>query len=258
MGIAPDSTSPVKNVDRLAERVLAGLAPLRFETANTTAERDAVLRMRYDLVVELGWATANDYPDLRERDEYDANATFVVCRDGDALVGSARVIMSTAARPLPAEQEFRLAIRPPGETFEIGRIVVPRIYRPRRGHLLLVGLCARSWLEGRSLGGIRVVSTATSRAIDLYQSVGMRVTVLGPSQMYWGEDRVPIQIVGADENAGLLTRLAEPGSPTTPSTAENAKPVDRSTATPATAFRGDGRDGTTRPNDGETSTVVAP
>jgi hypothetical protein len=26
--------------------------------------------------------------------------------------------------------------------------------------------------------------------------------------MYWGEDRVPIQIVGADENAELLTRLA--------------------------------------------------
>lgn len=232
MGMTPDATSRARSVDRLAERVLAGLAPLRFETANTTAERDAVLRMRYDCVVELGWATADDYPDLRERDEYDANATFVLCRDGDDLVGSARVIMSTAARPLPAEQEFRLPIRPPGETFEIGRIVVPRTYRPGRGHLLLVGLCAKSWLEGRSLGGIRVVSTATSRAIDLYQSIGMRVTVLGPSRMYWGEDRVPIQIVGADENAELLTRLAESGSPTARSTVETAKSVDRSTATP--------------------------
>lgn len=222
MGMTPDATSRARSVDRLAERVLAGLAPLRFETANTTAERDAVLRMRYDCVVELGWATADDYPDLRERDEYDANATFVLCRDGDDLVGSARVIMSTAARPLPAEQEFRLPIRPPGETFEIGRIVVPRTYRPGRGHLLLVGLCAKSWLEGRSLGGMRVVSTATSRAIDLYQSIGMRVTVLGPSRMYWGEDRVPIQIVGADENAELLTRLAESGSATARSPAETA------------------------------------
>jgi N-acyl-L-homoserine lactone synthetase len=211
MGMTPDSTGRARNVDRLAERVLAGLAPLRFETATTAAERDAVLRMRYDCVVELGWATPNDYPDLRERDEYDATATFLLCRDGDALVGSARIIMSTAATPLPAEQEFRLPIRPPGETFEIGRIVVPRTYRPRRGHLVLAGLCARSWLEGRSLGGSRVVSTATSRAIDLYQSIGMRVTVLGPSHVYWGEDRVPIQIVGADENTGLLTRLAESG-----------------------------------------------
>jgi N-acyl-L-homoserine lactone synthetase len=232
MGIAADSTSRARNVDRLAERVLAGLAPLRFETANTTAERDAVLRMRYDCVIELAWATANDYPDLRESDEYDANATFVVCRDRDALVGSARVITSTAARPLPAEQEFKLPIRPPGETFEIGRIVVPRTYRPRRSHLLLVGLCAKSWLEGRSLGGIRVVSTATSRAIDLYQSIGMRVTVLGPSRMYWGEDRVPIQIVGADQNAELLARLDESGSGTARSIAETAKAVDRSAATP--------------------------
>ena len=154
--------------------------------------------------------------------------------------------------------EFRLPIRPPGETFEIGRIVVPRTYRPGRSHLLLVGLCAKSWLEGRSLGGIRVVSTATSRAIDLYQSIGMRVTVLGPSRMYWGEDRVPIQIVGADENAGLLTRLAESGSPTTPSTGETANSVDRSTATPARRFRDDAGDGTSRPNDGETSTILAP
>jgi hypothetical protein len=46
---------------------------------------------------------------------------------------------------------------------------------------------------------------------DLYQSIGMRVTVRGPSHVYWGEDRVPIQSVPADENTGLLTRLAESG-----------------------------------------------
>src|SRR5687768_13205401 len=79
-------------LDRLAERALDALVPLSFAVARTPLEIDAVFRMRYDCVTELGWATPEDYPDGRERDDYDGGATFVVCRDAGAIIGSARLV----------------------------------------------------------------------------------------------------------------------------------------------------------------------
>ena len=199
-----------KRFDRLADRILAGLAPLSFETADTPTDRDAVLRMRYGCVVELGWARPEDYPDGREGDEYDDGATFVVCRDGDENVGSARVVPPAAGRLLPMEREFGLRAGSVGEAFEVGRIVVPRSYRPGRSHLVIAGLAARCWLVGHALGCTRVVSTATADVLDLYRSLGMQVSVLGPSRVYWGEERVPFEI-SADEEAAFLKRLALAG-----------------------------------------------
>ena len=187
-------------LDRLAEQALANLAPLSFDTAQTAADVDAVLQLRYECVIEMGWGRPEDFADGRERDEYDESATFVVCRDGPAIVGTHRLVWPEPGRPLPLEQEFGIRIDPPGEAVDAGRLVIAPEYRGRDGHPVLAGLIARLWLEARRRGYRRVVGAASSKILDFYPRVGLRITELGPSKVCWGEERTPIEISGREDS----------------------------------------------------------
>jgi N-acyl-L-homoserine lactone synthetase len=192
-------------LDALAQRALARLAPLTFDIAETDAERDAVLRLRYDCVVAERWSDPTDFRDGREHDEYDDDATFIVCRDGDAIAGSLRLVAPRPDRPLPTERDFGIVVRPAGQVLEVGRIVVAPGARAGRSHLILGGLCARSWLEAYARGFDRALSTAAPEVIDLYASLGLRITVLAPAKAHWGTMRAPIQIEGDEATFGFLT-----------------------------------------------------
>jgi N-acyl-L-homoserine lactone synthetase len=166
-----------QRLDELAERILTALAPLSFATAGSPGQVDAVPRMRYECVVEMGWAAPEDYPDGRERDEYDDEAIHVVARDAGDIVGSLRLVLPSAGRLLPTERDFGIRVEPPGDALEGGRIVVPRRYRLGRSHRLIAGLFARSWLVARSLSFDRAISVAAPNLVDLYRSLGVRVRV---------------------------------------------------------------------------------
>ena len=196
---------PEASLERLAVRALERLAPLSFDLATDPAERDAVLRMRYQCVVAEGWATEADFPGGRECDEYEDEATFVVCRDGDEVAGSLRVVLPSDHRPLPTERDFGLRARPAGRVGEVGRIVVSPSARAGRSHLVLAGLCARAWQVLHGGGCDRALSTAAPDVIDLYRALGLRVTVLGPARLHWGVARAPIQIDGDEHTFAFLT-----------------------------------------------------
>ena len=195
-------------LDRIAERALDALSPLAVTVARTPAEIDAVLRMRYECVTGLGWAEPEDYPDGRERDEYDDGATLVVCRDGDTIVGSARVVPPALGRLLPAEREFHIAVEPRGRAVEVGRIIVPRSERAGRSHLIMAGLFARTWLIARGLGYDRIISTASAELIDLYRGLGLTVVELARPHLSWGEQRAPIELAGGERSLAVLARAA--------------------------------------------------
>lgn len=189
----------------LAEQALACLAPLRFEPARDEQERDAVLRMRFEVVVAEGWARPEEHPGGRERDDYDDTATFVVCRDGERLAGSMRVVAPSPGRLLPSEQEFGVLARPAGGVVEVGRLIVAPDLRPRQGHRILAGLAARGWLEvARHYD--RAISSATPELIELYRGLGLRVTVLAPARDHWGARRAPIMIQGDELSFAFLTK----------------------------------------------------
>jgi N-acyl-L-homoserine lactone synthetase len=191
-------------LDRLATRALAALAPVSVTIALTPADVDSVLRMRYECVVEMGWATPELYPDGRERDEYDEGASFVVCRDGDEIIGSARVVPPAPASLLPIEREFRIRLEPAARAVEVGRVVVPARYRVGRSHLIMAGLFARSWLVARGLGYNRIVSSASEQLIELYRNLGLTVTPLAPPRRSWGEERAPVELAASERSlAGL-------------------------------------------------------
>jgi N-acyl-L-homoserine lactone synthetase len=184
------------------------LSPLSFAVARTPLDIDAVLRMRYDCVIDMGWATPEDYPDGRERDDWDERATFIVCRDDDAIVGSERLVLPVAGELLPSEREFRRQVPLPGRPVEVGRVIVARAYRANRGHLVLGGLFARGWLVARDLGYERIVSTASAPLIDLYRGLGLRVTGLAAPKLSWGEQRTLIELSATESGLLPLARAA--------------------------------------------------
>jgi N-acyl-L-homoserine lactone synthetase len=196
--------APVDALGRRAAAALRTLAPLDVDLARTPADRDAVLRLRYDCVVEQGWARPEDHPDGVERDEYDDEAVHVVGRDGGGLVGALRIVLPSPRRPLPTEAAFGIRARPAGQVPEVGRIVVARPVRPGRSHLVLAGLCARAWLELSARGYDRALSTAAPDVLELYRSLGMRLTVLGPARLHWGSARVPVQVEGDEQSFAFL------------------------------------------------------
>ena len=61
-------------LDGMANAPLVRAAPVQFDRAGTPAEQEAAYRLRFDTVIAEGWATAADFPDGLERDEFDERA----------------------------------------------------------------------------------------------------------------------------------------------------------------------------------------
>ena len=199
------SDDPGAIADRVAEGVIAAV-PQRLGTASSEREREAVFRLRYRTVIEMGWATPDQLPDGVERDDDDEGGLQVVARDGNELVGTARVVLPRRGRRLPVEREFGVAARP--RDVEVGRtIVVPRLRGDSR-HALLLALFAQCWLEMRSHGFTELLSAVPGRLVEVYRGLGFEVTELAPAREHWGEERFPVRfdVLGSASSLRRLIR----------------------------------------------------
>jgi N-acyl-L-homoserine lactone synthetase len=215
-------------VDELTRRVLGNLVPLSFELARDPREVDAALRLRYECVIERGWARPEQLPGGRERDEYDEGALHVLCHDGAVLAGCLRIVLPRRDRPLPTERHFGIHIEEPGRVVDAGRLVVRSGYRGAEGHPVLAGLFCRGWLELRRRGFDRAVAAAPPSIVRLFGGVGLVVTVLGQARMYWGERRAPVEVAPAAGRTFSSLDPRDPGS-------ARRQPVQRQSATPGLA-----------------------
>lgn len=180
----------LKVIDSLATEWTEAAQPIQFRIA-TALELDEVFRLRYRTIVEEGWARAEDFPDGRERDEFDDDAIHVVGLDGQALAATSRLVLPHARRPLPTEEAFELAAPLPRRLADLGRMVVAPDYRNGK-HRIFAGLLARAWLEARSCGFEGLVGSASAAVIERYVKLGLQVTILGPARRHWGEERFPV------------------------------------------------------------------
>jgi len=194
--------------DRLSERVLRSLAPLSFETATAPSDVKAALRMRYECAVEMGWIRPDELPEGLERDEHDERARLILCRDGQSLAGTIRVVPPDFDGVLPIERALDIRVDRPGEEAEAGRLVVARSHRGDPSHAVLVGLFSACWAESRALGYDRLVSFIPEKLVELYRRLGVLIEVLGPPRLHWGQERMPVEIRGGEERfaAGRATR----------------------------------------------------
>src|SRR5207249_1131962 len=117
--------------------------------AASPAEQEAVYRLRFDTVVEEGWATTEDFPAGLERDESDERAVHVLGRHGERLIAAARLVFPEPGRTLPTEREFDLTMQPADRVVDIGRAIIVKDYRSAE-HTLFGALLARCWQEIRT------------------------------------------------------------------------------------------------------------
>jgi N-acyl-L-homoserine lactone synthetase len=178
-------------VDAVARRLLEQAAPLRFDVVSGEDELEAVYRLRYEVVVERGWAPPAAMPKGIERDRYDDLAVQIAAWDGGKLAAAQRLVFPQDGLPLPTEEAFALTIQPRGRVVDVGRSAIASRYRGDSRHLLLAALQARSWLEWRSRGLHIAAGIVTAQVMQIYREVGLEVEILGPGRDYWGERRRP-------------------------------------------------------------------
>jgi hypothetical protein len=176
-----------------AEGIVAAAFPVRFALATTPAERTAAFRLRYETVVEEGWADPAEMPDGLERDRFDPEAVHVVGWHGRVPAATARVVFPSERGPLPTEVAFELRVEPVGRVVDVGRGIVATPYRDP-AHRVFIALLARCWLEVWARGFRLMCGDAAASLVDGYRGMGFDVTVLGPARVHWGRERFPILI----------------------------------------------------------------
>jgi hypothetical protein len=190
---AADATG-LTALDALSERLLAAAPPLRVAVAATDAERQAAYRLRHAQVVDHGWAEPADLPGGREVDAYDAGALQVCAWDGEALVGTVRLVLPEPGRPLPVEADFDIRVEPHGHVVEAGRLVIAPTYRGDPAHRAWGALFACAWLSLRARGYSVLAGAAAPRTITQLRALGLPFEILGPARRHWGEERHPVRL----------------------------------------------------------------
>jgi N-acyl-L-homoserine lactone synthetase len=207
MCTADETSSVLAQLDGLAHQLIARAAPIRFAVAASSVHREAVFRLRYTTIVDEGWAAAAALPYGTEQDEYDPTAVHIVGWDGQTLAATARLVFPDPPRRLPTEQEFGIIIEPPNRVVDIGRGIVAPEYRSPT-HTVFGGLLARAWLEVRARGMRDLCGIATGARVERYRQYGLTLRVLGPARQYWGEERLPLFLDGAEFARSMMNRLA--------------------------------------------------
>jgi predicted GNAT family N-acyltransferase len=184
-------------LDALAHTLIARAAPVRFDVASSEPEQRQIFALRYSTVIEEGWAQSTAYPDGLERDAFDDSALHIAGWQDGELVASARLVFPEHHRKLPTEVEFELAVQPEGVVVDIGRAIVAKAYRSR-DHTLFGALLSRCWLEIRQRGYVNLCGAASGWRLDRYRQFGLPLRIIGPSRLYWGDERYPVFLEGRE------------------------------------------------------------
>lgn len=198
-------------VDNLSRGFVESVTEIHFDTAHNDSDRESVYRLRYQVVVERGWATTNEFPDGLERDHFDTNAIHIVGWDGKILAATSRLVLPRAGQVLPTEEAFDIQIEPRGRVTDMGRQIVSRDYSSIR-HKVFAALLAKTWLEIRALGYSLVCGDFSPTVMRLYRMMGFDVKQLGPTRKFWGEDRAPIMVDIANSASSLVDRWGNKSS----------------------------------------------
>lgn len=192
-------------VSALATACIARAAPVRFGVATLAEDVEAAYRLRHEVVIEQGWATADALPGDLERDAHDDEAVLVAGWHHDRVVATARLIRPVDEHPLPTETAFDITLAGRDRLVDIGRVCVASDYRDA-AHRIFRGVLGQVWCEMHRLGYQEAATVISDVMARLYERWGLGVTILGPSRMYWGEWRWPARIVPTAALARLLPR----------------------------------------------------
>jgi len=169
---------------------IIGRCGYRFAIATDDTTRELAYRLRYEAVVEQGWARASEMPDGLERDAYDERAVHIVCWDDAVAVATGRLVLP--ADRLPTEQVCGITVEPHGRVVDVGRMAVARSHQSHR-HSVFLALLARLYLEIQAQDYEVACGLMSARARGLARLLGLQLELLGEERLLWGELRAPVR-----------------------------------------------------------------
>ena len=174
---------------------IIGRCGYRFTIASDDVTRELAYRLRYQAVIEQGWASESDLPDGRERDEFDDRAIHILCWDDDIAIATGRLVLP--GEQLPTEKICGITIEPRGRVMDVGRMAVARSHQNHQ-HSVFLALLARLYVEVQQHDCDAGCGLVSVRARSLMRLLGFELDVLGDERPYWGELRAPVRFgVGA-------------------------------------------------------------
>jgi hypothetical protein len=197
----------IAGLDRLAGEWAALAGPVDIRPARSEAERQAYYRLRFDTVLERGWATAGDLPLGLEQDGFDARALHLVGWDGDEAAAGARIVFPAPGLRLPTEDFFRVTFEPAGRVANVDRMLVAKGHRDRTSQLFRA-LLGRCWQELRQREIFVWAGIHTKIMIRYYRKLGFDVQVLAGPRTHWGEPRYAIRF---EPKQAVIAIGGEPG-----------------------------------------------
>jgi hypothetical protein len=186
-----EAAARLERVDRFAAILIVRAPAIRFDLVRAAADREAVFRLRYEAVIERGWAAPDTMPDGLEHDADDEQAVLIGGWDGEQLVAAGRIIFPAPWRRLPVERVFDLTVKPGGRVVHVDRLCVARTHREPT-HRVFGALIARCWQEVRAHGFDACCGIDSAAMVRVFKRVGLTLTPLGPPRPFWGERRSPM------------------------------------------------------------------
>ena len=185
--------SQLATLDLLACRLVKSALPIRFRIANSLSDLEQVFRLRYQVVVEKGWAKPESFPDGIERDVYDNRALHILALDDGNLVGTSRLVFCQPGSRLPTEEAFNLVFEPREGVADIGRVCVVPSYRGQNWRIFSA-LLSQTWIEMSNRGCTRALAAIPPSIARVSMSWGLKLKVLGAPCNHWGRERYPVLI----------------------------------------------------------------
>lgn len=202
----PDHTDANVRLDRASEEYLRRIAPVRFRVAESDEERHESFHLRYDAIIDQGWANPESFPGTIEREDLDDHALHIVGWLDSQPVASCRLILPRPDRLLPVEQDFGIRVEPFRQAVEIDRMCISR--QPETPRVLMsLALLSAGWQEVRCAGYAASVGRVSRSMLRHYRAFGFEHEILGPAQVSWNEERFPIRFTAGSATERFYERL---------------------------------------------------
>jgi len=205
-------TDTLRALEQAATDLMSSIAPLCIGASGAADDIEAMQRLRGAEISERGWAPPESISAGLDRDEYDDDAVHIAIRDGAQIVGTCRLIMPAPHRSLPIERDFGLQLEPVGRVVQWSRLVLAPRYRGDPQHRLALACFAALWLQTTRRGFTACAGMVARPMLELYRSVGIEFSVLGPPRFVDGEERIPAASTTATMRSalGVMRRLLQP------------------------------------------------
>ncbi len=173
---------------------------MKVIVATKAAERSLSYQLRFKVMCEeLGWLSADSYPEGEEKDEYDMEQSmiFVAVDDENNIIGTSRLIFQGDIK-LPIEKNFKLYPWNFIETLygriiksaEISRFIVPS-HPTIKKHIITLMLCKAMLKMSITNRLSHILISADHRFYRLIKILGFNFIEIGEPEFYMGSKTIP-------------------------------------------------------------------